>query len=196
MIEKYHIPLSDEQLMLLGKLGAVWSQMDYFLLVAIEKMTGMTGPDIEVMFDKRPTGPRIHVFKHLSNNLSNDEARELAERFCKKSNSVLGRRNHLTHGIWGLFSPDGSNSDADCRPACYFPGNKKGLIYAAELTEIVQKATEVSSLIAEFVSLNARQFRTQTGLKLYMGYGPPEGRYTAPQGSMYMDLAVLGHSPK
>jgi len=193
MVPTHHIPLSDPELIHLGKLGVVWAQMDYFLLEALSRLSGASLRDLETFFDKAPTGPRLSAFRKLSSLLSHEKARTAANDFISRSESVLGRRNHLTHGLWGLFSPKGGRP---YKAACYFPGNKKGLIYASELPAITNDAVALTNSLIRFLSLDqSPELQALTDRKVHMGYGPPEGQYAAPAGSVYLDLAKLGHTP-
>lgn len=193
----YHNPLSVEELQQLGRLSVAWSEMDYRLLEAIAKLLGISLAHCEVVFARSPTGPRRAAFKHFASTLADAEARRLAKEFCRRSEGIIASRNHLTHGLWGLFAPKGG---APYKAACYHPQNKTGLIFAAELGSLTDKAIEVSNLLYRFINLPYPQFLELRDRHLYMGYGPPEGHYAAPEGSEYLDLATLGHiarpSPK
>lgn len=189
----YQIPLDDTQLALLGKLSAIWSQMDYFLLAAISNIMRINLRDCEVILNKTTVGARIGIFKKLTSSLHDEKLKKQSELFSSQVNKILGMRNHLTHGIWGLFSSDGNQKYVS---ACYHPENKKGLIYASELTEIIQLATSVNNILIDFVTAEyPLEIQNLTNRELCMGYGPPEGRYQGSPGSLYLDLAALGHSP-
>jgi hypothetical protein len=190
----YKIPLSDTDRALLGTLSATWGQMDYMLLVAIASMLRISLRDSETMMEGATTGPRIAVFKKLSSTLKNAEKRKSAAKFCSKSDEILGKRNHITHGIWGLFWQPGAG---DGQPACYHSRNKSGLIYASELPAIIDSAVEITNLLIRFNSVGeGDEILKMTNRPLVMGYGNPEGRYLGNRGDVFLDLASLGHSPE
>ena len=192
MLPFYRIPLDDMHLVQLGKLAAVWGQTDYLLTHCISKLTGASHADCEVLLDRTPMAAKISRFKSLVADLSDISARDTALKFCSKSKSVLGKRNHLMHGVWGMYSSDGT---PPYEAACYFPANKQALIFASDLSSITDAATRILDLIGEFQALDETSPNLQ-GLRdrqLSMGYGPPEGRVTAPTGSYYLDLQRLGH---
>lgn len=186
------LALSEADFTRLGKLTAAWSQTDHLLLIAIAKMLDITVRDCELLFDTSPAGARINAFKKLAKKLVNNEAKELGREFLSKIDVVLGKRNHLMHGIWGSFAAEGGQP---CAPACYHPANNKGLIAASELDEIADLAISLANILAKFVALQQPlDFQNRSGCKLYFGYGSPEGKYDGDVGSFYMDLEGLGHS--
>jgi hypothetical protein len=190
----YSIPLGDKDLIILGRIHAVWAQMDHLLTVALTFVTNANHRHLELIFDRMNTGAKVHKFKEISGLVLIGPAAIAAAEFCKKSGAVLGRRNHLTHGIWVQFSKDGSD---DYSPACYFAGDKKGLIFAAELPDIYAKATSLVNLLGSLIdmfSATNEAMRTARCRQICMGFGPPEKHYKGPPGSMYMDLLELGHT--
>lgn len=189
-----NMPLSDDNLHDLGRLTAVWGQMDYLMTLIIARILDCNPIECEILLERTPTAAKKSRLERLSSRLI-PEVEASIKKFCKRSDSVLGKRNHLTHGMWVMFSRDGISA---YQPACYFPDNKKALIYAAELKDIVNKAIEVTNLLAEIHNLiyEVPDGPDQKGQarSIYMGYGHPEGRYTGDVGSIYIDLLALGHS--
>ncbi|WP_029066523.1 hypothetical protein [Labrenzia sp. DG1229] len=188
----FNVPLSEEDFIQLGKLTSAWSQIDHLLLMSISKMLNISLRDCELLFDTAAAGVRINAFKKLAKNLGNPEVKALADEFVSKSAPVLGKRNHIAHGVWGLFAAEGGQPRV---AACYHPPNKKGLVYADELGAIVETAVSVANILAKFVSFEEKQeIKDMSCREIYFGYGSPEGKYDGDMGSVYLDLESLGHS--
>lgn len=191
----FHVPLSDKDLHQLGRLAAIWGQMDWLLTLSIAGTLGIAAVKCETILDKMPTAGKVARLKSLSAHMKDEENRRQSILFCKQVESVLGQRNHLTHGVWVLFSPDGLKP---YKPACYFPTNKKAMIRATELPRIADRTVEVTNLLASLFS-RANGLEEATGVpdqnrRVYMGFGPPQERYKGTQGGVYWDLYGLGHS--
>lgn len=166
--------------------------MDFNLVFVLSKLSGTTMKDMVTLLDRVPAPAKVARFKKLSAFLADEHAKSIAVDFCRKHAGVLTIRNHLTHGFWGLYSADGVKKYV---PACYFPENTKGLIFATQLPAIVSQTSALQDILAQFISLDeSSSVQGMRGRKTYMGYGPPEGQYAAPQGSYFLDLQSLGHS--
>lgn len=141
-------------------------------------------------------GSRITALKKLSDRLFGDGIRHVHE-FCKQAHSLSGKRNHLVHGIWGLYT----TNDESPKAACYHPSNKQGLIWASEIEGIVSQSEAAADHLAiVFEALNGTdQIQDAVGRKnkiIHFGFGSPEGKRIADPGDLYYDLITRGLSPK
>ncbi|RMI21383.1 hypothetical protein [Sinorhizobium meliloti] len=193
----YETFLSDDDLRQLGRLTAVWSQIDYLLLGVISKLVRSDLGDVEILLEGAMIGSRISTLKKLSGRFVEGEVKNAAGVFCSRAHKLADKRNHLAHGIWGLYAV---RADEDASPACYFPRNKKGLVFAHELPSIVDRSAELAEMLAlvfdavNGISTMKFDAPNEVVKAFHFGYGNPEGSRAAPPGAIYFDLLSLGHA--
>lgn len=189
--------LSQSQLGQLGQLTATWAQIDYLLIGVISKIVGSQLSVSEILLEGAMIGSRITILKKLSSRMVDEKVRSDITAFCSDAHKIADRRNHLAHGMWGLYAAE---DNAPVEAACYFPRNKQGLIFAHELPEILARSEDIARRISELYDLAHDVSDTNLHPKgeifkcFHFGYGSPEGRREAGPGAIYLDLLGLGHS--
>lgn len=142
----YEIPLSPVQLQQLGLLAAIWSQIDHLVSLAIAHLMNVDPMKVETMLGRTMTGQRLELLRKHLDQISSDDIKRSARKFCDNMGSVIERRNHITHGIWGWYVDLETKVG---RRASYFHRYPKKPIFADDLSELVARCAIESHRIDE-----------------------------------------------
>ncbi len=97
----YSIPLTDKELMTLGRITAAWAQVDFLTDRLLMLTMDFTPEDFKAQFGDKMSGARIAALDLAKETLPPGPARAGLLAFVKAANAVKGDRNHAVHGIWG-----------------------------------------------------------------------------------------------
>jgi len=145
----FRVPLNPTQLQELGQLAVTWGQIDTMMLNAIAQLAKIDGGTAYVLLDSTTSGPRLNIFKNLIPRIGGEAIRNLAEEFCERMNSLVAKRNHIMHGLWGWRIDHKKNEGT---PACYFFKNEEKDIFATDLADLVKRANGESVAIHRILS--------------------------------------------
>lgn len=151
---EYEIPLSDNEIMHLGRFAAVFSQVDYLLNEAISALTKSPWWAANIMLDNVTTGPKLQMLRKIIKKTEADpavdsEARTLATKAADALASLLDKRNHVVHGMWSqqLVTPQRA-----VKPACFLHRFADGPVFASELKNLATKGAEVTRLLGDLLT--------------------------------------------
>lgn len=170
---EFEITLSNDQLRELGRFTATWSQID-FLLTQIVTTVCNTDPMImlNVFLDNSTTGALLNTLRKLNPYLPNAQAKTLAQEITNKLGSLLDRRNHLIHGIWGLYWDFEKNK---LKPACHYQRNAGKQIYAKEIASLADSAAKESLRVAGLLRIILPLFALGPRPFVFVGGDVPPG---------------------
>lgn len=97
----YVIPLTDKQLLTLGRITALWAQVDFFAERLLMLVHDLNPAQYEILFGDKMVSTKL---EHLERSLVliGDPKRKAALSLLLSSpTKVKGDRNHATHGLWG-----------------------------------------------------------------------------------------------
>lgn len=141
----YTITLTSEEALHLGRLCAIWGQIDHFLmlttttLIAVDLAAGMT------IMEDLTTGGLLKLFRKNRVRIPDDNVRETATKFCDDMGGLIERRNHVMHGLWGMYLPGKSVSKG--KRACFYLKAPLRPLYSEEIPDIADAAARQSSAI-------------------------------------------------
>ncbi|CAN7256165.1 hypothetical protein [Brucella pseudogrignonensis] len=162
------------------------------MMNVIAGLAKISPPDAEILLGTAMFGVRLNALRKIARTIDpNSKVKASIDEFCDSANRMIGKRNHLAHGIWGLYTDD---EGIPPEPACYYPDNKKGLILSSDLPDILEGCRNLTELISSIYNLMANIPYQDKEQIIHFGYGSPEGFRDAPQGAIYMDISKLGHS--
>lgn len=169
------IPLSLEQLQQLGVLSAVWGQIDYLISMSLSMIMGMDPVKVEELLDKQMTGARIAQLRKQLPKIKDEEIRKTATTFCKNMGGLIGKRNHITHGLWGwrvdLITKKG-------RRASFFLREKDKPIFVDDLSALASRFSDEAKRIHHVCcSLSGRHPEPGKIPQFFYSNGPPPDWY-------------------
>jgi hypothetical protein len=184
---EYLIPLSTEQLTELGRLMAAWSQIDFLIILAIAAVTKTEVGWMLTFCENMMSGARVNLLRRILPNMPSDEARTFAESLCSRLGKLIGRRNHLIHGIWGIHV---DREKKTRHPACHDGHNPAAPIYAAELPDLRKRAIAETRQLGLLLKMIAPQHfgRSLPPVPFLFGSGPPPDLLAEPLQLSGLDL--------
>jgi hypothetical protein len=169
------IPLSPEQLQQLGTLSAIWGQIDYLISVSLSQIMGVAPVKVEELLDKQMTGARVTHLRRQLPKIKDEAIRKTAKTFCANMESLIAKRNHITHGIW-CWHVDVNTKKG--RRASHFLREKDKPIFADELTGLVAKfAEEAKRIHFVHLSLIGGHPKPDEIPQFFISNGPPPDWY-------------------
>jgi hypothetical protein len=190
-VSAYSIPLTDKQLMTLGRITAIWAQIDHLtdhLLVHILQI----GPnEFAEKFGTMGSGGKIAELDLALLTLPDGDFRSAVYEFVIAANAVKEDRNHAVHGVWGFRSA----KDLD-KPAARHPRAGGKPLYAERL-KAVRKAAATASLRGLFALAKAHGTTLFVPMNFYFGSPPePSVRLRAKLEQSHADRSILRRNAK
>lgn len=131
----YHIPLSEAQLVLIGRITVVWAQVDFHLDRILMSLHNIDEEQCKTFYGRTTIGPKSDAAKIACSRARSELSRSSIAEMCADIGLCLRDRNLMTHGMWGYIW------DADIDD--WVPGavsiNKREYLPAAELSDLHEK---------------------------------------------------------
>lgn len=143
---KFIIPLSNAELQELGTFTALWSQLDWIIMLMVSHLAKIELGTLQLMMESMTTGPRVGLLQKLCKknpNPTNDRIYKL----CTKNGGLIEDRNHIIHGLWAVEWH--ANSTKDAQAACLFQKGGRNHIPATKLKTLSDRAANFSSELGE-----------------------------------------------
>ena len=148
-VPAFRVPLNSTQLQELGQLAVTWGQIDTMMLNAISQLSKIDGQTAYVLLEGTTSGVRLNVLGKLIPRIDNEGFQKLAREFYERMSSLITKRNHIMHGLWGWRVDRKTNIGT---PACYFSKESEKDILATDLTDIVARANGESVALHRILS--------------------------------------------
>jgi hypothetical protein len=100
-VPAYAIPLTDKQLVTVGRITAIWAQVDFFVDRLLMLVLDLNPPDFNTRFGTMMVGSKIDELDLSHTTISDDERRRAVHFFVTVAQGVKRARNHVAHGMWG-----------------------------------------------------------------------------------------------
>jgi hypothetical protein len=146
ILPAFRIPLSPDQLTLLGVFCAIWSQIDYFAGLTIAGLLKTPIGAAETFMENMTTGPRINMLRRLSARIEDEEHKKLAKTFCTDMSPLIEDRNHLLHGMWGWHT---AKDPKDMFAASHYAKRDGKPIAASKLLVLCNRASTQTHVIVK-----------------------------------------------
>jgi hypothetical protein len=166
----YEIVLSEEQFENLGRFTAIFSQIDFAMVTVLARAANLPSPRLRALIDGTTAGQRVGMLRKLAKQMPDPNLRLKAEGVCKALTRINDTRNHILHGVWGLWW----NFDKDTlKPACAYEKNADNPVHAEQLPELCDRAAKISIQVMELLcALLADGSRWGEPIRFYLGSGP------------------------
>lgn len=172
----FEIVLSEEQLQNLGRFTAIWSQIDHMLFQVLAITSRIQPKSLLALIEGTTTGQRLNMLRRLIPEMQSKAAQEKAGNVCTALGSLIDKRNHLLHGVWGLRWDLKKDT---LRPACHYDRNTESPIYAKQLDELCERAAKLSIRVMELLQILQPTFFSKPGPiphRFIFADGPPPNR--------------------
>jgi hypothetical protein len=170
------IPLSRAELQELGTFTAIWSQIDWIVLIMIAHFTKAEIGAVQFMLETATTGPRINMLKRLCQEDVTD-AKIAVRKLCDDNSGLIEDRNHIIHGLWAI---EWDYSTGTTTPACLYQKGKRSPIPAEKLKELSDRAATFSSRLGCLLEQINPIFAGEHPRRFFFGKGDPQGHAPPP----------------
>lgn len=99
-VPAFKIPLTDAQLLALGRLTAIWSQIDFVIDFALEGAFDVSAATRETLIGERMVGAKIVLLERGCEALSAGNLKAKIGTFITLTKAIKNKRNHACHGVW------------------------------------------------------------------------------------------------
>jgi hypothetical protein len=168
---EFEITLTAAQLSDLARFAATWSQIE-FLMTSITALVAKRDPAaIASELESLGIDARADRLRSLVPQLPDDAARTKASDVCDRLGEIIPRRNHVMHGVWGLFIDRKENK---ALPACFYGRSRQRPVFASELPDITREAADTSRRLGALLGLLTPAFRAGSPpRRFFFSDGPP-----------------------
>jgi hypothetical protein len=143
---EFLLPLSNAELQELGTFTAIWSQVDWIIMMIVCHLTKTEMGSLQLVMESMTTGPRVNLLKKLCQDRPNDIKKAIT-KVCDDNSGLIEDRNHILHGLWAIEWDCGTGTT---EPACLFQKNRRKPIYAKKLAILSERgATGQSQSFSE-----------------------------------------------
>lgn len=98
----YEIPLTERQLIHLGRITATWAQVEFFIDRLLMLALDMTPTAFDEVYSAVMVGTRLDHLDAACLTVDDAEQRAALAAFVASALKVKRDRNHAVHGLWGL----------------------------------------------------------------------------------------------
>jgi hypothetical protein len=170
---EFEVSLSFEQLGELGLFNAIWSQIDTLVTIMMAKLAKTELGKVIVMTGAATTAPRIAMLRQLAEAAGETDL----AKTCRGMGKLIGLRNHLSHGVWGIYWA----ADGSLTPACHYHGSPEKPIHAIDLpafiADVAMASQELGKAMCRLLPELAIGERPR---KFYFGPGDPNQKPPPP----------------
>ena len=145
----YHIPLDDAQFATLGRISAIFAQMDEFLGIVIRRIYNLSPEQFKALLGEKMLSARISALEAAASR--HPKATKSITEFVGFMRKVIPDRNLVMHGSWAQHTDD----YITFRVGPYSSLKPNRRLYVDELQRIYSQACEASRmLVGIMVTLN------------------------------------------
>lgn len=171
----FNIPLSDSELVLLGKIAVLWGRIDEGFDVVFRSVLQIDTALYQKAFGDKMIGARLALFKLALGQISDPSVKSECELFCDALEVVIPDRNTAMHSLWGLYALDPTYRNF--KTGALNRQKPKVRFYADQLATLHDRLAELTNLLSRLVlHLVSPGDPPQGGNTYYFAPSPPDGR--------------------
>jgi hypothetical protein len=187
----YSIPLTEKQLMTLGRITAIWAQIDHLTDHLLTFTLKLDPPSFTEKFGTMGSGGKLAELDLAQMALPEGSLRTAIYNFVVAANLVKEDRNHAVHGVWGFRSAQHKD-----KPAARHPRANGKPLYAERLPA-VERAAAKASLHGLLAFAITQQIALFTPMNFYFGAPEkPSERLRAKIARSHADRSILRRNAK
>lgn len=187
----FSIPLTDKQLMTLGKITAIWAQIDHLTDHLLSHVLELDPPAFAERFGIMGSGGKLAALDLAQMDLPEGDLRTALYNFVVAANSVKEDRNHAVHGVWGFRSAQQKD-----KPAARHPRANGKPLYAERLLA-VERSAALASVRGLLAFAKTQRMTLFTPMNFYFGSpAQPSERLRAKIARSHEDRSILRRNGK
>jgi hypothetical protein len=101
IIAAFDIPLTDKQLQTLGRVTALWAQVDFLTDHVLMRSLGIDAAQFDFLLSDKMVGTKVAMIQRLVERIGDKTARDAVAEFARRADAAKTHRNHAAHGVWG-----------------------------------------------------------------------------------------------
>ena len=145
---EYEVPLSPAELLDLGRITSILSQIDFMLTESLSSASKTPAWATYIFAERATMSAKIGMLDSILGGVSNVDAQKAGKKLVKELHRVNEDRNILFHGMWAYhLNPKTERG----KPACIW--QNKTPIRPADLPMIAARAARVSRKLGEFLAI-------------------------------------------
>ncbi|MDI1327224.1 MAG: hypothetical protein PSV23_10550 [Brevundimonas sp.] len=98
----FEIPLTDRQLMHLGRITATWAQVEFFIDRLLMLALDLSPPEFNKAYSAMMVGGRLDSLDLAGQSVTAPDEADALKGFVAACLKIKQPRNHAVHGLWGL----------------------------------------------------------------------------------------------
>ena len=173
----FEIPLSDHEIMMMGKVAIIWGQIDEALNRLLVWALKLSPDMFDRLLGKQMIGVRVGHLKSISTTCTRPEVQERILKISKMLTDVLPKRNAAMHGCWGRFVEDPTYSKFQV--GTFNHQKPKVRFFADEIPTLYQDLCRALALLEETMMYSI-EFEPEpieyNQHKIYFAPRPPDKR--------------------
>lgn len=128
----YEIPISDDDLMIVGRITLQWAQIDFQVDALLMALHQIDEEQFKAFFGTSMIGRKMQALKAAAPRASSPEEQSAVNDLVLAVSACIEDRNLMTHGMWGWHWED----DAQQWDACAMNHSKKKRFSSSELFDL------------------------------------------------------------
>lgn len=147
---EYEVPLTETELLDLGRITAIFSQIDFLLTEALSSASKTPAWAAYIFAEKTTMSAKIGMLDSILGGVPDADAKRAGKKLVKSLHKVNDDRNVLFHEMWAHHLNPKTERGL---PACMW--QKKTPIRPTDLPSIAERASSVSRQLGAFlISVN------------------------------------------
>ncbi len=126
----FWVPLTKEQFTCLGKIAALFGQIETHLDQMVLALSGLSSLEaLESFYDGKQFGSKVNLLRRLAKDKTSGSKKTLIDAACTALDGVAGARNQAIHGQWGRVESAGDPNNGKAiaasarNPGKYLPAS-------------------------------------------------------------------------
>jgi hypothetical protein len=144
---EYEVPLTPSQLLDLGRVTAILSQIDFLLTETLSSASRTPAWAAYIFAEKATMSAKIGMLNSILDGVSDPDAKKIGKSLISSLHKVNEDRNILFHGMWAHHLNPKTERGF---PACIW--QKKMPIRPTDLPEIAERAARVTRQLGDFLA--------------------------------------------
>lgn len=169
----FEIPLSDYELMLLGRITAIWSHIELVVDVLLRELHKIDQQQFEEFFGDKQMGNKLSALMRCASRSPHQNAKDQISAFDATITPLLTDRNHVVHGLWG-HRIDRAGKIKE--PAAHSHKRRETPFNSSRPRELCNRLA-TASIMADDLSISLLGYppRPNEGRRFFFGPTVPEG---------------------
>jgi hypothetical protein len=136
----YAIPLTDEQLLILGRINVMWGHIDHMADLIIRLLHNFAPRQVDVFLKSPAVGTKAGIIRRSAEYAPDAASKVAVLDACSALDPLTSDRNHVVHGIWGWAKPGDE-------PIAFMDQKQQQHFHAKDLAELHNKIAAAMPIV-------------------------------------------------